>query len=410
MKKILVVFVVYLCISNLVFADEIVTVSGNRYEGKIVEITEEVVEIETEDSFVEIERDKIETIIKDDGTVITNNQKIKPEAERNEDENTIERPYRSVVKEKVEIEREPENLNTNEALISLIEKKLNIESHGTIEERVTIIENRILGVTYIDDIDFRVKRLLEYLELEKAENPVKVTGKAEPVTIECDVDSQQEVSYPKVKFNDKRNNCTLGFNYVPMHGDYLMTPTTVKMMKHRWQKCPVTVSLYGVPAEHLDKVKMAIEKWSKYIPLKEVETSKADVVFNWVKKRDLKKVTTSQRSVGVAQHEFIDAHVCTIFILDQRKYPKTQLEHTIMHELGHAFGLGHSNNKKDLMYPINSAMKGGVSQFLITNVSFIPIIIPTRFRKATQASLDITVRDANTLWQIYNPGGQTWRD
>lgn len=205
-------------------------------------------------------------------------------------------------------------------------------------------------------------------------------------------------------FIPKKSNNVMNWNYDANAGSYLGTlflkNTNDKELGFPiFQKFPVKYWIQPMNASMQQPIRTAITEYNYYFPMQEVSSrNKADLTFEIVDYPTLEKNCKTARykhalacggpQYSVSQIGYIKGIVnykASVWI-DIESFRIRNLYNTVLHEMGHAFGITiHSNNTKDIMFES--------SQLIYNNDgSLIQINEPGK----------LSPRDLNTLFLIYN--------
>lgn len=146
-----------------------------------------------------------------------------------------------------------------------------------------------------------------------------------------------------------------------------------RLSDHPWDHSPITVYIddKNVPADYSPtyyaQIEKALEYWEKggngnlkYTPVfRVVDTKEADIRIRWVE--NLESVEGAASGVaGYASPKVADGRFVRVDIVLEAgdyqgkswvQYGDATMLAIAKHELGHALGLGHSNDRRDIMYP-----------------------------------------------------------
>ncbi|WP_440952970.1 matrixin family metalloprotease [Methanococcoides sp. FTZ1] len=146
-----------------------------------------------------------------------------------------------------------------------------------------------------------------------------------------------------------------------------------KFLEEPWDHTPITVYIdekntppHYSPSYPATVIK-ALEYWENggngklsYTPVFEpVNTTDADIYIMWVE--NMEEVTGAEKGVAgfcrpmIANGRYVHADI-VLEVGDYRgfswqQYGDANMEQLVTHEIGHALGLGHSNDPRDIMYP-----------------------------------------------------------
>jgi len=187
--------------------------------------------------------------------------------------------------------------------------------------------------------------------------------------------NKQIVGYCNIDTNQKFVSHIVNYKYNSDYRDYYLQ--SLRMKDYKWNIFPITIYIKQIPQRYKAAVINAINEWGLYIPLKICDSvADSDITIVWIY-----RMPNQYRSfVGLAEHTYNqDIHKCKISILYKKHYSQFENEEIVIHELGHALGLDHSPNPKNIMYNT---------------------IKP--YKKAVKCKLFVTPEDLNTLIRVYS--------
>ena len=185
------------------------------------------------------------------------------------------------------------------------------------------------------------------------------------VTGELDAATIQKMREPRCGVTD--NGCCTPQRRVKR---YIAPEVTYVLGGSKWEKNHLTFFIRNFPSSMgnnhkgvRDTIKAAAEAWSKVSLLTISEAkdiSSADIVIQFVKGHhgNHKSFDGPDSSLGHARDPVYGGDVCfndyvkwTVDSRDSKRYTRYDLLHLALHELGHALGLGHSNDNNAVMAP-----------------------------------------------------------
>ena len=168
----------------------------------------------------------------------------------------------------------------------------------------------------------------------------------------------------------------------------------------QWKTFPVGVFLGAAPAaKWIEGTREAFNIWQALFPLQIVADSQhADIRVVWdaspQESGHAGEETEWVRTVRV-DDQLVSKRVCNISVDWQaHNWTKDEMRAIILHEMGHALGLGHSDSAKDLMF---WQIKDKKHQVYVP-VSPLPIFWRSLVKEPSK-------RDINTLIRLYNSPG-----
>lgn len=158
-----------------------------------------------------------------------------------------------------------------------------------------------------------------------------------------------------------------------------------RILDHPWDHSPITVHIdnknvprYYSPT-YYTQVQEALEYWAeggngklKYTPVFEiVDSEKADIRIRWVENLQKDQGAPPQAAADtiplIVNGRFVRVDIMlgvgSYQWMEWVPYSDTAMLAIAEHELGHALGLDHSNDKRDIMYPTNEQIDNTNSIF-----------------------------------------------
>lgn len=173
---------------------------------------------------------------------------------------------------------------------------------------------------------------------------------------------------------------------------------SLDLLPFKWTKFPVTIYLGNVPHNYKSTIINAINYWKNYFPFEISDNQNSDIDIIWVNKLPTYEWT---KASGTTSHTINNNDHKVLIKIRNQKFCKTELNEIILHELGHATGLGESANANDIMYPISRAKDGRINSWSIRTIGYFPLILPAGYDSAVVGKSFLTERDINTLSKIY---------
>lgn len=175
--------------------------------------------------------------------------------------------------------------------------------------------------------------------------------------------------------------------------------------EHHFQNFPIKYWIQPTKGQYIKKVNIGIDTYKKYFPMVEVKKQdEADLIIEILSREELSKKfnTNSQTESGFGTFKLNVAINDGKTIIESRKgyvylitdqFNKPLFRSTLLHELGHAFGLiDHSNSIQDIMYPVDLVLSSDNEKDLTALNEGGMIFHPDK----------LSCSDLNTLWKLYN--------
>lgn len=226
----------------------------------------------------------------------------------------------------------------------------------------------------------------------------------------CSTPAIKPDNTPLIKEPVKNPINPLKYTYKTDYGNYFdITKASITKQgndpkDYHFKKFPITYSIESSEPEFTKIIKLSLEVYNEFIPIKEVKSSSnPDITINVVGKETMAFITGDENKFGLnrtgtkSQNGLVVEFKSEVFLNKKIfKYPMSiYASSTINHEFLHALGMtGHSKSPYDLLYPqIDVNILYGAQVGLIKETCQIKDF--NQFAKLSQ-------RDLNTLWLLYN--------
>jgi len=187
--------------------------------------------------------------------------------------------------------------------------------------------------------------------------------------------------------------------YVASAADYFGEISELSESR-KWNSFPIKVSIGNVPnGNWAQGAREAFRIWQQMFPLElTAEPAEADIRFKWEGGTDIEGAAGEERDWVQFRREgdeLTGRKVAFISIDLSRNWSKDEMRAIVLHEMGHALGIGgHSSSKGDIMY---WQVQEKNRQLAIPGV-YYPVAWKSLVSKPSQ-------RDLNTLIRLYNTPG-----
>ena len=273
-------------------------------------------------------------------------------------------------------------------LISLMENRIfgHKKDYYPLEKRIADLEMAVLGSSIPGNISERFDNLSK-------KTPISIKGVRVTKNGQTIASYKPDYKRPPVPTSPHKDIYTpLEIEYDQQQGDYysqIAKNSSGEIL--RWKDFPVYVYINANNKQEEDLSKMALEYWQKNVPIRITNNYQtANILIDWASRG---KHTT----VPIIAKE---NNKKTIKILINMLNAKEAVDQEdmlvyLMHQIGHSLGnWGHSDNPKDLMYPIGSDGVNDINTKKKDTVFYQPVAL-------TQRVPNITQRDLNTLYRVY---------